>query len=417
MVAIIKTGHSIRQAFYYNENKVSEGVAQCICAVNYPLEIDQLSLQHKLNRLVYQAALNENVTRNSVHVSLNFDPSETIKAEKLEVIAERYMQAIGFGNQPYLVYQHFDAGHLHIHIVSVKIREDGSRIDTQNIGRNQSETARKQIEIDFGLVKADDHKRKQLFRLQPINVSAIQYGKTETKRSIQTVLNEVVFNYKFASIHELNAVLKTYNVIADRGAEKSRIFANNGLVYRLLDAGGNKVGVPIKASDFYNKPTLKLLQEKFVQNETERIPHKRRIKNLIDLLLLRKAGLDLKTMIKLMDKESIQTVVRQNNEGIIYGITFIDHRTKSVFNGSCLGKQYSAAGLQERCQKEITQQSKSLHDWAGEEKKYSPSNSLPEYEQPAHGNDLLDILLQPKTNYDALPYQLKKRKKRKGLSR
>jgi hypothetical protein len=158
-----------------------------------------------------------------VHVSLNFDPSENIKAEKLEAIADRYMQAIGFGNQPYLVYQHFDAGHPYIHIVSVKIREDGSRIDTQNIGRNQSETARRQIEIDFGLVKADDHKRKQFFRLQPINVSAIQYGKTETKRSIQTVLNKVVFHYKYASIHELNAVLKTYHVIADRGAEKSGI--------------------------------------------------------------------------------------------------------------------------------------------------------------------------------------------------
>ena len=56
------------------------------------------------------------------------------------------MEKIGFGEQPYLTYQHFDAGHPHIHIVSVKVRADGSRIDTQNIGRNQSEKARKEIE-------------------------------------------------------------------------------------------------------------------------------------------------------------------------------------------------------------------------------------------------------------------------------
>ena len=69
------------------------------------------------------------------------------------------MERIGFGNQPYLVYQHHDAGHPHIHIVSIKVREDGSRVDTQNIGRNQSEKARKEIEKEFGLLKAEDSKR------------------------------------------------------------------------------------------------------------------------------------------------------------------------------------------------------------------------------------------------------------------
>ena len=139
MVAVIKTGHSIHRIVNYNENKVKEGVAKCISAANYPMEEDKLSLKNKLNRLLKQAALNTSVSRNSVHVSLNFDPSEKHSKEKLEAIATTYMDRIGFGDQPYLVYQHYDAGHPHIHIVSVKVREDGSRIDTQNIGRNQSE--------------------------------------------------------------------------------------------------------------------------------------------------------------------------------------------------------------------------------------------------------------------------------------
>ncbi len=74
MVAVIKTGHSIHRIVNYNKNKVKEGVAVCILAANYPLDTDQLTLSQKLNRLVKQAALNENVKRNSVHVSLNFDP-------------------------------------------------------------------------------------------------------------------------------------------------------------------------------------------------------------------------------------------------------------------------------------------------------------------------------------------------------
>lgn len=139
MVAVIKTGHSIHRILNYNENKVKEGVAAFISAANYPINAEKLSLNQKLNRLLKQVALNENVTRNSVHVSLNFDPSEKISNEQLKEIADTYMQKIGFGKQPYLVYQHFDAGHPHVHIVSIKVGANGSRIDTQNIGHNQHE--------------------------------------------------------------------------------------------------------------------------------------------------------------------------------------------------------------------------------------------------------------------------------------
>ena len=144
MVTVIKTGASLSGVFHYNERKVRTGVAECIMAANYPKDLEDLTLANKLNRLLNRAALNENVTRNSVHISLNFSPSETLSPDRLREIAEIYMQKIGFGEQPYLVYQHHDAGHPHLHIVTVKVRADGSRIDMHNIGRNQSERARKE---------------------------------------------------------------------------------------------------------------------------------------------------------------------------------------------------------------------------------------------------------------------------------
>lgn len=66
MVAIIKTGASIRSAFYYNENKLKEGVAECIMAGNYPDDAANLNEQERLNMLLKLAALNTNVVRNSV---------------------------------------------------------------------------------------------------------------------------------------------------------------------------------------------------------------------------------------------------------------------------------------------------------------------------------------------------------------
>src|SRR5687768_550975 len=110
MVAIIKTGSSIHRILNYNEQKVKEGVAECIAAVNYPKDVHLLTVNNKLNRLLNQARLNENVARKSVHISLNFDPSEKLSHDCLREIADVYMEKIGFGKQPYLVYEHHDAG-------------------------------------------------------------------------------------------------------------------------------------------------------------------------------------------------------------------------------------------------------------------------------------------------------------------
>ncbi|MEP7319086.1 MAG: hypothetical protein ABI921_10100 [Panacibacter sp.] len=232
-----------------------------------------------------------------------------------------------------------------------------------------------------------------------------------------------MYSYKYASIYELNAVLRQFNVMADRGAENSRIYKSNGLTYRLLDTKGNKVGVPIKASDFYNKPTLKILEGRFLMNEKERQPYKASVKNAIDLVLLKNPGLGLDTLIRTLEKESIQTVLRQNQDGIIYGITYIDHRTKSVFNGSALGKPYSANGVQERCSTVASPVAKIKDSKeAGEEKKQSKKQIISqsfEKEKTVAEDGLLDTLINPKEAIDFVPWQLKKskRKKRKGISR
>ncbi len=426
MVAVIKTGHSILRLLNYNENKVKEGVAVFIGAGNYPINHERLSFDQKLARLQNQAALNENVTRNSIHISLNFDPSENLSEERLREIANAYMKGIGFDDLPYLMYQHFDAGHPHIHLVSVKVRADGRRVETQNIGRNQSEKVRKELELQYGLIKAEDSKRQQAYRLKPVNAQKVAYGRTDTRRAIANVLETVLSHYKFASLPELNAVLQLYNVAADRGGENSRIFKYRGLVYRVLDDDGNKVGVPVKASDFYNKPGLKFLEGKFTANDAAKQPHKVRVKNAIDLALLH-GRRDLNTLIAALKEQGIDTVIRQNENGVIYGITYVDHEKSCVFNGSALGKAYSAKAILERCnnagageQKTKLAAAKKLsgHSNVGERTPERtgrrPGNdaSMPGERIPDIGA-LTEALLQPGYQGEQMDWQLKRSKKKR----
>ena len=423
MVAVIKTGHSLSRILNYNENKVKEGSASAIYAANYPMDIEQLTFENKLRRLKNQAALNENVTRNSVHISLNFDPSESLSTSMLAQIADTYMDKIGYGQQPYLVYQHFDSGHPHIHIVSVKVKEDGSRIDMQNIGRNQSEQARKEIEKNFNLVKASV-KEQQASTLKPVNIQRVQYGRSETKRAITNVLELVVNGYRFTSLPELNAVLQQYNVYADKGTENSRIFIHLGLVYRILNEAGEKVGVPIKASDIFNKPTLSFLESRYEQNEKQRQQYKSRLTNTIDQTLLKHPSSSLIDLLINLKSQGVRAVLRQNKDGLIYGITYVDHRTKCVFNGSDLGKEYSARRIQERCQQPIE---KSLQPNSQTIEVHSSgttnfhSNVLAADPSPNETNKVINLLFQPKETIAYIPNALvnsgRKKKKKKNNSR
>lgn len=419
MVAVIHSSKGFKRVLHYNEEKVNEQVAVCLEAANYPKKADDLTIVQKLRRFEKLAELNEWTKSNCLHISLNFDPSEKISDDKFKEIAAVYMDKIGFKDQPYLLYRHDDSGHPHVHIVTTNIKANGKRIELHNLGKNQSETARKEIEIAYGLLKAEDSEVRRQKDLKPVNVHKALYGKTATKRAITTVLNKVLKEYKFTSLPELNAILQQYNIIADRGNPESRIYQNYGLSYNMLDSEGNKVGVPIKASDFYNKPTLRSLEEKFIINEPLRQAYKGRVKNAIDLALLRGKKHSLSSLILALDKIGIHTVVRRNETGIIYGITYVDHQTKCVFNGSDLGKQYSANGLQERCQPKPAQPLKSNL----QQPDTTPNNtgiikdSSADPFNSEKDNSLAEALFQQELTNETVPFELrkKKRKKRKRI--
>jgi len=414
MVARINTGKSIRKALNYNEKKVQQGEAKCLSAHNFLKDADQLNFYEKVAIFQKLTSLNERTTTNTLHVSLNFDPSENLTNDKMIAIADSYMKRISFGEQPYLVYRHFDTGHPHIHIVSTNIQRDGNRISMHNMGRNQSEVARKEIEKEFGLVKAESKKLVDALKLKPINAQKINPGKRATKAAISNILGIVIPQYKYSSLPELNAVLKLYNVTADRCGEDSHTYKHNGLLFRVLDDKGNKMGTPIKASLFYMKPTLVNLEKRFIENENLKQPHAKRLRAAIDYALLKKSGAGLQELINDLNKERISVVLRQNKDGIIYGITYVDHQTKSVFNGSDLGKNYSAKAIQERT---VTPDSQVAFDLAGEKKNVRQSEAVLKEAGTSRSQqrelNMPDIIHSSAAVSDYVPFQLKKRKRKR----
>lgn len=418
MVAKIISGKSLRGILNYNENKVENAEAVLLMASGFPRGPEALSFQNKLERFELLMRQNERTRTNAMHISLNFSPKDNVDPDTLQQIACEYMAKIGFGDQPFLVYQHFDAAHPHLHIATTNIAEGGIRLETHNIGRIQSEKARKAIEETYGLIRAEDQKKEASYLLRPANLQKALYGKSETKAAISAIVRSVVANYKFTSLPELSAVLRQFNVVADRGKEGSLMFEKRGLVYSLLDEKGTKVGVPIKASSIYDKPTLPNLEKKFPLNKSARLPYGERIKHILDKAL---AAPTEKAFTEALEKQQIRILFRENSQGNIYGVTFIDNATRSVFNGSSLGKAYSAKAFLARLPGQImaTGSMPSTGESLATEEKTGAS--LPEnYQRPGMASviwKILDDTLAPVEESDLpSPYRRKKKKQQLSLS-
>ena len=424
MVPVLDTTENLMQILNYNEKKVQQKKAVLIHAGNFLKEKDQLTFYDKKGRFEQMNSLHPTSKVNMLHVSVNFHPSETISPDLIKSIAEKYMAGIGLPEQPFLVYQHFDAAHPHFHIVTNLIRPDGSRLRTNNLGKNESRKIADSLEKEYNLVPAKGQK-KAPGEPKAIDVRKIRSGKSEVKKSIQDVLRHVLKDYKVTSIPELNAILRQYNVVADPGRKGSRMFENKGLIYKVVNEDGSTTTVPIKASDFYFKPTLKNLEIKFEKDKESRKELLRGIRTRIDWTL-RGEPENIEELKTDLLKEGIQLVTYQNSQGIIYGATYIDYKSKTVVKGSDLGSAYSANGLRQGLdivQSEFYPSAKpaQTQQLGTHYSKPVPSPNTGAKQQPPRptplmqGNILqpLSDLMRAEDQFNPVPFELRQKKKKR----
>ncbi|HEV3413390.1 MAG TPA: relaxase/mobilization nuclease domain-containing protein [Puia sp.] len=417
MVAKIKAIQHINRAIYYNEHKVSEGVAECLYAGNFLKDAAQLSLLEKKQWFHQIMVLDQRIGKPVLHVPISFAPGENIAREKLVEIAREYMERIGFGQQPYLVYYHTDTVVPHLHIVTTTIRWEGRPIDIDFIGRDKSEPARKAIEEKYELVPAQKQRKAQSFDLRPLPVEKLQYGKRPTKQAITNALAYILETYKYRSISELNAILRLYNLKADPGKPGSRIYQHGGLLYQMLNEKGQPVGIPIKASSIYFKPGLQWLQKRFQSCPPLDPAVLQEIRRAVDYLVAQRP-LAWKPFVNTLSARQIAAVPYINSLGILYGLSFVDLNAKVVLKASELGKGYSSQAILKRLGLDpsfqpLPQQALLFPNQVpGETMQHGQSR---EQDQ----SEVLDILFRSEGQQQGMPYELsqKANKKRKDQSK
>jgi len=345
MVARIEPVKSISDPLSYNEEKVANGQAEFLHSKNFLEDKDSITYADKLDRFQRLSELNTRSDTKMLHATLNFHPSEKLSNGELTAIADRYMQGLKMEKQPYLVYRHHDANHPHIHIVSSLIRSNGTRIDTHHMAIRLSEPTRKSIEKEFQLQPSQRQTRSYVPSPDEIRKITPDSDIPVTE-SMNRILSCVNRHYNFTNLHEYNAILRGYNVIAETGSPGSKTHRHNGIYYNALDDRGNKISPPVMASQLPCRPTMARLKDKFHHPDANHLDHLSSIRQRIDWALDRQPA-SLRTLVSHLQNDSIEIVRSPLNGRNPHDQVFVDHRTRTAVSGETLGPAYTTAALTE----------------------------------------------------------------------
>ena len=340
MVANIRSGSSPGGALYYNKEKVDKNEAEVL------LWQKMLEPFNKHGRMDIDACMesfrpyleaNRRTTNTVFHVSLNPSPEDRLTDERLRDIAREYMERMGYGEQPYIVFKHKDISREHLHIVSLRVDEQGRKLPHDFEARRSMEILR-DLERKYGLhpsVKGQGLTDREGLR-------KVNYSEGNVKQQISSVARSCLRNYKCSSYGEFRTLLELLNVSVEErtGTVDGRDYA--GVIYGAMTDDGYGIGTPFKSSRIGKDVGYKALQKYYERSKSA-------LKQDGTLDRLRQTVKDAMSpdntreeFRQLLKADGIDVVFRINPVGRIYGATFIDHNAGIVANGSVLGKEFSA---------------------------------------------------------------------------
>ncbi|MCD9616083.1 conjugal transfer protein MobB [Chryseobacterium gleum] len=338
MIAKIGRSSNLYGALVYNHNKVEQEKGKILFMNNMIETPNGKYTVHQLtSSFESYLAANKNTEKHTVHISLNPDPGDTVSDTDLVKMAEEYMMEMGYGKQPYIVFKHTDIERTHMHIVSVCVDENGRKISDTFERRHSMEVCRK-LEKSYGLLPAKEQKNSK----KDMIFSPVDYHTGNVKHQLTSVIRKISEGYSFKTFGEYNALLSLFNIAAEKIEGELHGKPQKGLVYFVLDQNKKRIGYPFKASRIGRYFGLAALELRFLKSKELPLNHsyKSELKTVIDNAL--KSGSNENNFVQNLKSKDIDTVIRRNESGRLYGITFIDHRSRTVWNGSNLGKEYSA---------------------------------------------------------------------------
>ena len=335
MIAKISAAENLGGALGYNFKKVEKGKASILLAAElYQSKEGRYTMEEVFADMESLIPKKCRTKKTVFHCSLNPHPDEKLSDETLTQIAKEYMEALGYGNQPYIVFKHNDISREHIHIVSLRVDSKGRKINDR-FEKRRSKQITDALERKYNLIpssKVSEHAAE---------TPKVDIDRGNIKEQVASVLRMVLKHYCFCSLGELNAILSAYNLAVEEVKTEFRGRKYDGLVYVPTDDKGDKVSSPIHTSDIGCGVGYTAVQNRMQKSKQGIKPLIPTVRNKVLQTMITSPQTEEKLQRKLKE-QSLRVVIRKNDNGRIYGITFIDDEQGVALNGSRLGKGYAA---------------------------------------------------------------------------
>ena len=412
MVAKINVGSSLYGVLAYNQKKIDEKEGR-VLLTNRMFESEDGNFNIHRCMECFQMQLPQDIRTEKpiIHISLNPHPDDKLSDIQLSDIAQEYMDKLGYGAQPYIVYKHEDINRHHIHIVSLRVDEQGRKLNDKFEFRRSKDITR-EIEKKYGLRPAEKSKDKELNQFQKVD-----YQSGDIKKQISNTVKGVMSNYRFQSFGEFKTLLSLYNIHAEEVKGEVRGKPYHGIIYSATDDGGVKQGNPIKSSLIGKSVGITSLNHKV--NQTSELWKKGALRSeIIDTVhKVLSSSTSISQFKNNLKEKGIDVVLRENDENRIYGVTFIDHQNRIAFNGSRLGKAFSANAINNLFQGKSTNDIGAIASMEADHKIKVTSEYQPD--SPSSGSLIGDILkmIFDKSGFHDNDYSNSTKRKRKKKRR
>lgn len=337
MVAKISVGSSLFGALSYNQNKVDEEQGKVLLSNRmFESEDGNFSIRRCMECFNMHLPADLKTEKPIIHISLNPHPEDVLSDNQLADIAKEYMEKLGYGDQPFLVYKHEDIARHHIHIVSIRVDDTGKKINDK-FEHIRSKEITRELEKKYGLHPAEKKQAAERPELKKVD-----YQAGDIKHQLSNTVKALSSSYRFQSFTEYKALLSIYNVQAEEVKGEINGKPYNGIVYSATNDKGEKQGNPFKSSSLGKSVGYEAIQRRIQKSEKEIQDKnlKERTRRAVGEMM--KAARSREQFISDLKAKGIDVLFRQNDTSRIYGVTFIDHESRTVLNGSRLGKEFSA---------------------------------------------------------------------------
>lgn len=340
MVANIRSGATVGGALRYNKEKVDRGEADVLLTQHMlpPLTDDgRLDMEACMESFMPYLEANRRTTNTVFHTSLNPAPEDRLSDEQLRGIAAEYMERMGYGRQPYIVFKHRDIDREHLHIVSLRIDAEGRKLPHDFEARRSMDILR-DLERKYGLHPAVAGQEQDTTS----ELRKMDYKAGDIKQQLQSSVRACLKRYRCASFGELRTLLELYNIqiMEMTGTIDGRDYA--GIVYGAMGEDGYGRGKPVKSSRMGKDVGYEALQRYYVRSKASL--HEPGalddLRSKVRRTVLTSRSQE--SFCRHLREKGVEAVFRINPTGRIYGVTFVDHAQGIVANGSMLGKEFSA---------------------------------------------------------------------------